>query len=81
MCGSRDLASSNQVHLDAPGVRGRVQAALHRLRDLLSLRQNLCQVLGPQYIPQRGGCQQLGRVTAEGVKLFLSLSYLQPPEV
>jgi len=57
------------------------------LRDLLSLRQNLCQVLGPQHIPQCGGCQQLGTVAAiyqRRLKYTLALSplpYLQPPEV
>ena len=51
------------LHLDAPGVRGEVEGALHHLGDLLPLGENLRQVLCAQDIPQGRGCQQLCGVT------------------
>jgi hypothetical protein len=51
-----------KLTFDAPGVSGRVKAPLHRRADVVAVGQHFRQVLRAQDVPQRGRCEQLGRL-------------------
>ncbi len=52
------------LDLDAPGVRGLVKRLLHDVRDGLTLREDLRQVLGAKDVAQGGRCEEVSGVAA-----------------
>ncbi len=62
------------LDLDAPGVCGLVEAALHDVRDGLALREYFRQVLGAEDVAQGGGGEEAGGVAEIGGELSKKVS-------
>ena len=60
----------NSLDFNSPRICGLIQAALHDVGDGLTLRQDLCQVLGTKDIAEGGGGQQAGGV-AKGENVLM----------
>ena len=50
--GKPDVLDLHPLHMDSPGVRGQLQAVVHRLRDVLPVREDLRQVPGAEDVPE-----------------------------
>ena len=47
-----DVLDLHPLHMDSPGVSGQLQAVVHRLRDVLPVREDLRQVPGAEDVPE-----------------------------
>ena len=65
-----DNSHLNSLDFNSPRICGLIQAALHDVGDGLTLRQDLCQVLGTKDIAEGGGGQQAGGV-AKGENVLM----------
>ena len=61
----KEVSSLCLTNLHTPGIRGLVEGVLHDLTDGLALREDLCEVLGAQHIPQGRRGEQTRRVAGE----------------
>ncbi len=68
-CARDSHSHLHPLDLDAPGVGGLVEAALHDVRDGLALREDLRQVLGAEDVAQGGRSEEAGRVAGENGKV------------
>lgn len=58
----------DSLYFDPPRICGLIEGGLHGVADGLPLGEDLGQVLGAQYVPQRCRCQQMRWVTASNIK-------------